>query len=91
MHFTTNIICISIYTNIIYLSNCLYSYYIVLIIVNNKVNGYRLMVDRSSSKRCVPIRIRLAVCTLYYFFIYTSNHMDDYSVENNYSQRSKNC
>ena len=24
-------------------------------------NGYRLMVDRSSSKRCVPIRIRLAV------------------------------
>ena len=26
-----------------------------------KINGYRLMVDRSSSKRCVPIRIRLAV------------------------------
>ena len=25
------------------------------------VNGYRLTVDRSSSKRCVPIRIRLAV------------------------------
>ena len=30
-------------------------------------NGHRLMVDRSSSKRCVPIRIRLAV--LYYYFI----------------------
>lgn len=25
------------------------------------LNGYRLTVDRSSSKRCVPIRIRLAV------------------------------
>ena len=25
------------------------------------LNGYRLMVDHSSSKRCVPIRIRLAV------------------------------
>ena len=28
-------------------------------------NGYRLMVDRSSSKRCAPIRIRLAVYIIY--------------------------
>ena len=35
----------------------------LLLIISN-FNGHRLMVDRSSSKRCAPIRIRLAV--LYY-------------------------
>ena len=33
------------------------------------MHGYRLMVDRSSSKRCVPIRVRLAV---YIFYMYNA-------------------
>lgn len=31
------------------------------------INGYRLMVDQSSSKRCVPIQVRL---TIEYMIVY---------------------
>ena len=34
--------------------------------IDLKFNGYRLMVDHSSSKRCVSIRIRLAVKYIMY-------------------------
>ena len=43
----------------------------------NRGNGYRLMVDRSSSKRCVPIRIRLAVIPLVSFI--TKNLISGFS------------
>ena len=39
----------------------------------NDLYGYRLMVDRSSSKRCAPIRIRLAVLLVQKQFIRAIN------------------
>lgn len=33
--------------------------------ISKKKNGYRLTVDRSSSKRCVSIQIRLAVGNIF--------------------------
>jgi hypothetical protein len=40
-------------------------------------NGYRLTVDRSSSKRCVSIRIRLAVYIYKYFYYIIYNRVSN--------------
>ena len=38
------------------------------------MNGHRLMVDRSSSKRCVSIRIRLPVLLYRYLYCFNENY-----------------